>query len=230
MANTSPVWVYYKNIATGDELHEPTRLDGEAGAPYEIAILDIANYQYIDTSGSLTGLFGSLPQSLELYYRPQEWQAVHRINMFIETVTSVQVFLEPDNLSNVTTNLNPNTFWATQLRAISGNGQFWYQIGDYHWIRYDATQMELSDTAPEVENINYFNDAEKSKSNQPNAVVNFLPDRSIEVYAEPYGLPIGSVSDSDFVAITEEIHDDNNIVWYKIATKGWINSIYINKL
>ena len=37
MANTSPVWVYYKNIATGDELRT-SKLDGEAGAPYEIAI------------------------------------------------------------------------------------------------------------------------------------------------------------------------------------------------
>ncbi|GMA69362.1 hypothetical protein GCM10025879_06080 [Leuconostoc litchii] len=231
MANISPVWVYYKSIATNDDLCEPKRIDGKTGTSYDINPTSINDYQYIDSSEELSGRFESKPKTIKLYYRPQTWQAVHRINMYIETLTDVHIFQTPDeHLSENVGYLNSNTFWATHVRAITGNGQFWYQVGYKHWIRYDATQIKLSDVAPEIENINYFDDAEKNKSTQPNAVVNFLPDQFLEVYAEPYGLPIGSTSDGDFVTIIKEIHDDNEIVWYRLANKGWINSIYIDKL
>ncbi|MGO3498464.1 MucBP domain-containing protein [Leuconostoc falkenbergense] len=230
MANTAPVWVYDKDIATGELLQEPRRLDGESGTDYHVSPAAIKQYEYVDNSGQLTGVFGNLPQTSVLYYRPNDWRAVHRIDMFVETLTKLPVYPTPSDLSPIITTISPKEFWHTHLRVITSNGQFWYQIGDHHWLRYDSSQMALSDNAPDQANVNYFNNPEKVESDQPNAIVNFLPGQSTEVFESPYGLPVGSVLDGDFVAISDELHDANGVVWLKLATKGWINGVYIDRL
>jgi len=229
MTNEAPVWVYYKNIATQETLLEPHRLDGNIGESYTINTPDLTNYKYVDNSGELSGVFGNMPQSLQIFYQPASWQAVHRVTMYIHMKNVVVSYAAPDDYNHVTANLTNDSYWATPLRVITGNGQFWYQIGDHNWVPYDITLMTLSDTAPNIENINYIKDAEL-ENDQPNAIVNFLPEQSTEVFESPYGLPIGSVLDGDFVAITTEQHDKNHLVWYKLAHHGWINSIYIDKI
>lgn len=229
MTTEAPVWVYYENIATKEQLQTPVRLDGHIGAQYLIETPDIADFTYVDNSGNLTGVFGNLPQALHIYYRPATWRAVHRVMMYIKVNFDVIAFSEPEDNAEPAATLTTGTYWATSLRAISANGQFWYQIGDHAWLPYNDSQMILSDTAPTAENINYIND-QAIENNQPNALVNFLPGQSTEVFSEPYGIPVGSVLDGDFVAIAKEEHHDNGIVWYKLADLGWINSLYIDKL
>ena len=63
MANTAPVWVYDKDIATGELLQEPRRLDGKSGTDYHVSPAAIKQYEYVDNSGKLTGVFGDLPQT-----------------------------------------------------------------------------------------------------------------------------------------------------------------------
>ena len=229
MTNESPVWVYYEDIATQATLMSPTRLDGGVGEPYSVTIPEITNYTYVDASGDLNSIFGNLPQSLHLYFRPSNWRDAHRITMYIAVQADMLAYEAPDDQAAVSANIPVGSFWATPLRVITANGQFWYQIGDHAWLRYEAHLMVLSDTAPNAENIHYIQ-AHTVANDQPNAIVNFLPNQATEVFAEPYGLPIGSVADGDFVAIINEQHHDNGIIWYELAHHGWINSLYINKL
>ncbi|MEX0380361.1 MucBP domain-containing protein [Leuconostoc sp. MS02] len=229
MISESPIWVYYENIATHEPLLTPTRLDGLPNATYTIDTPNISKYVYVDNSGDLSGIFGNFPQSLHLYYRPQNWRDAHRVNMYIALQVATVAHTDPNDSATVATTLPAESNWATPLRVISGNGQFWYQIGDHVWLRYDASLMSLSDTAPNVENINYIQDL-GVENDQPNALVNFLPGKSTEIFATPYGLPIGSVLDGDFVAVSKEERHDNGLIWYKLANSGWINSIYIHKI
>lgn len=229
MTNESPVWIYYEDIATQETIQAPTRLDGEVGAPYQIVVPDITNYTYVDASGELASIYGNLPQSLHLYFRPSHWREAHRVTMYIAVQADILAYETPDDQATASANIVAGSFWATPLRVIAANGQFWYQIGDHAWLRYDASLMSLSDTAPNAENINYIQ--ERTVANdQPNAIVNFLPNQATEVFSEPYGLPVGSVADGDFVAIAAEQQHDNGIVWYQLAHRGWINSLYITKL
>ncbi|ETJ39001.1 hypothetical protein Q604_UNBC07006G0001, partial [human gut metagenome] len=59
MTTEAPVWVYYENIATKEQLQAPVRLDGHIGAQYLIETPDIADFTYVDNSGNLTGVFGN---------------------------------------------------------------------------------------------------------------------------------------------------------------------------
>ncbi|MBZ6013419.1 MucBP domain-containing protein [Leuconostoc gelidum subsp. gelidum] len=229
MTNQSPIWIYYENIATHEQLLPPERLDGLSKTTYTIDTPTIPNYVYVDNSGELSGIFGNFPQSLHLNYRPQSWRDAHRVNMYIALHVETLAHTDPDDYANISTRLPPDSYWATPLRVISGNGQFWYQVGDHVWIRYDASLMSLSDTAPNVENINYIQDL-NVENDQPNALVNFLPNMSTEIFATPYGLPIGSVLDGDLVAISKEERHENGLLWYKLANSGWINSIYVHKI
>ncbi len=229
MTNESPVWVYYEDIATQETIQAPLRLDGAIGSAYQITLPEIANYTYVDASGDLTSIFGTLPQSIHLYFRPSHWREVHRVTMYIGIQAEILAYDAPSDQAQPSANIASGSFWATPLRVIAASGQFWYQIGDHAWLRYDPTVMSLSDTAPTAENINYIQ-ARTVANDQPNAVVNFLPNQATEVFSEPYGLPIGSVVDGDFVAIADEQQHDNGIVWYQLAHRGWINSLYITKL
>ena len=122
MANTAPVWVYDKDIATGELLQEPRRLDGESGNDYHVSPVAIKQYEYVDSSGQLTGVFGNLPQTAVLYYRPNDWRAVHRIDMFVETLTKLPVYPTPSDLSPISTTISPKEYWSTHLRVITSNG------------------------------------------------------------------------------------------------------------
>lgn len=86
MTNDSPVWVYYEDIATQATLMSPTRLDGGVGEPYSVTIPEITNYTYVDASGDLNSIFGNLPQSLHLYFRPSNWRDAHRITMYLSLI------------------------------------------------------------------------------------------------------------------------------------------------
>lgn len=227
MTNSAPIWIYYENIATHDTILPPKRIDGVPDEKYTISVPDIPDYTYSENSDDLSGAFSEFPQSHHLYYQPISWRTVHRVNMYIMLLTEVAAQSEPDDDANISTILPAKSYWETPLRVISGNGQFWYQVGTHDWLRYDASLMTLSDDAPSGENVNYIEDIENS---QPNALVNFLPGLSTEVFESPYGLPVGSVLDGNFVSIIKEQHDDNGLIWYKLAASGWINSIYIDKL
>lgn len=229
MTKEAPIWVYYENIATQETLKSPERVDGDFNTQYTIDTPDISEFTYVDNSGELTGVFGNAPQSLHLYYRPKTWRDVHRVTMYIALKSDVVAQAMPNDYAHNTSTLLSDSYWATPLRVISGNGQFWYQVGTHAWVRYDASLMTLSDTAPNVENIHYIQDLDM-ENDQPNAVVDFLPGQSTEIFESPYGFPTGSVADGDLIAIAKEQQHDNGLIWYKIANSGWINSMYINKL
>lgn len=228
MTNSSPIWIYYDNIATLEPLIDSETKVGMIGDSYHINPPFIENFVYEDSSSELTIHFNEQPQNIFLYYRPENWQEVHRISMFIEILSNTIAYYSPDD-NRITVNVPAQSFWETPLRVISQDGQFWYQIDTHAWLRYDPVIMTILNQEPKTHVINYFK-KQFIEPTQPNAVVDFIKNGSTDVFSEPYGLPISSLMDGDLVTIIGEQNNQNGLTWFKLANNGWINSLYIKKL
>jgi hypothetical protein len=225
---SAPVWVYYEDIATHEELLAPTRLDGELAAPYTATPAAISDYTFVSGNGRLNGIFGQRPQQLKLYYRPNRWAEAQQVQLFIQAQQDVPVFVEANQTTAPIDMLSAGSYWEADLRIVTTGGQFWYRIGANQWVLYQPGSVALFDQAPYAQNVGYIA-SQQPHANQPNALIDFLPNQATDVYAEPYGFAVGSVIDGDFVSVVDTFEDDG-VVWYQLADLGWINAVYVNKL
>ncbi|HEY4399574.1 MAG TPA: MucBP domain-containing protein [Lactobacillaceae bacterium] len=224
----APVWVYFEDIATHEALAEPQRLDGALGADYSVAPVAVSDYTFVNGNGRLAGIFGQQVQNLHLYYRPNHWAQAQQVQLYLQALKDTPVYVAAQNDAGVVDVLAAGSFWEADLRVVTTGGQFWYRIGVDQWVLYAPNELALFDDAQDVQNAGFIA-SQQPQANQPNALIDFLPGQTTEVYAEPYGLPVGSVLDGDFVSVVETLVD-KGVVWYRLADLGWLNAVYVQKL
>ncbi|MDF7627030.1 MucBP domain-containing protein [Lactobacillaceae bacterium L1_55_11] len=222
-----PLWIYYRNIATGAMLTGPKEVTGTIGTPYEVPRLSFDQLRYVDASGPLAGFLGNHGQSVALFYRPQTWQDCQRVCLYLQILATTAVYQEPSQNRPPLREVAEGSIWATHLRVTTSQGQFWYQIAENQWISFDAEQMKLLDHAEQVANPSYARHNPLQEMNQSNAVIDFLPGQKLDTYDQPYGMPDRQVSDGDFVTIDKKLTDDLDVTWGHIKNVGWLNDIYL---
>lgn len=91
--------------------------------------------------------------------------------------------------------------------------------------------MSVTDD-PFKEKVAATDERDQSVSSMPDteAVVDFVPGRSIDVYDSPFGRVIGSVQNGDKLTITGQQSDSTGVSWYKAKGKGYISSLYVKKV
>lgn len=226
---TAPVWVYFQDIITQENLRLPIKLTGSENEHYDIKSENFDNYIFAGSDEALTGSFTDRPSKVHLWYHKNNFKDAQPIDLFIQILNDHSVQTEPQLTSLVVNKVLRDSIWKTDLRVVDGNGQTWYRIGPDKWLAYNPEHLQLLDKAPDNKKINIL-DLENKLKTTPNATIDFIPNHYIDVYDDPIGYkPLGSVTHGDLVCTDREQTEGINH-WYHIKNLGWINAVYIKPL
>lgn len=222
----NPIWVYYSDIDTNENLQVPQLLRGLSGESYQVEAKEFPNYRYVKADADLKGTFDMRQHQIHLYYRNANWAEVQKnISMYLHLEAPTPMYDLPDGMQ-VGAALPRDIVVKAFARVATTNGEFWYELGADQWVRYD--HMSVTDD-PFKEKAKVENQRGQSVSNLPDkpAVVDFVPGRSIDVYDSPFGRVVGSVQNGDQLTITAKQSDSTGVTWYKAKDKGYISSLYV---
>ena len=219
----NPIWVYYTNIDTGENLVVP-HLNEE----YSIDQKQFDGYQFVKSEGELTGKFDNKPHSVHLYYRDKNWGEVESIEMYLHLDAPTPVYDMPNGMP-VGTPFPEDIVLKAFHRVATKSGEFWYEIGSDQWIKYD--QMSVVDNPFKAEDEKFQSKLADNMSVIPiqktKAVIDYLPNRSIEVYDKPYGEQVGELKDGQEITITGKMSDNGEITWYEVGDQQFITGNYV---
>ena len=218
----NPIWVYYTNIDTGENLVVPQLLRGYLNEEYSIDQKQFDGYQFVKSEGELTGKFDNKPHSVHLYYRDKNWGEVESIEMYLHLDAPTPVYDMPNGMPE-------DIVLKAFHRVATKSGEFWYEIGSDQWIKYD--QMSVVDNPFKAEDEKFQSKLADNMSVIPiqktKAVIDYLPNRSIEVYDKPYGEQVGELKDGQEITITGKMSDNGEITWYEVGDQQFITGNYV---
>lgn len=224
----NPIWVYYTNIDTGENLVVPQLLRGLMGEEYSVAQKQFAGYQFVKSEGELTGKFDDQPHSIHIYYRNKDWGEVEAIEMYLHLDAVTPVYDMPNGMQ-VGTPFPEDIVLKAFHRVATKSGEFWYEIGSDQWVKYD--HMTVVDNPFKVEDETFQSKLADNMAVIPmkktKAVVDYLPDRSIDVFNQPYGEKVGEIKDGQEIVIIGKMSDNDEIIWYKVGNDQFITGNYI---
>lgn len=224
----NPIWVYYTNIDTGENLVVPQLLRGYLNEEYSIDQKQFDGYQFVKSEGELTGKFDNKPRSVHLYYRGKNWGEVESIEMYLHLDAPTPVYDMPNGMP-VGTPFPEDIVLKAFHRVATKSGEFWYEIGSDQWIKYD--QMSVVDNPFKAEDEKFQSKLADNMSVIPiqktKAVIDYLPNRSIEVYDKPYGEQVGELKDGQEITITGKMSDNGEITWYEVGDQQFITGNYV---
>lgn len=224
----NPIWVYYTNIDTGENLVVPQLLRGYLNEEYSIDQKQFDGYQFVKSEGELTGKFDNKPHSVHLYYRGKNWGEVESIEMYLHLDAPTTVYDMPNGMP-VGTPFPEDIVLKAFHRVATKSGEFWYEIGSDQWIKYD--QMSVVDNPFKAEDEKFQSKLADNMSVIPiqktKAVIDYLPNRSIEVYDKPYGEQVGELKDGQEITITGKMSDNGEITWYEVGDQQFITGNYV---
>lgn len=224
----NPIWVYYNDIDSGANLTVPQLMRGFIGQEYEIEQKQFPNYRYVKTEGEIKGHFDMRQKIVHLFYRKQNWGEVQTIEMFLHLDAPTQVCDTPGGMP-VGAPLPADITVKSFHRVATKNGQFWYEIGADQWIKYENMHV--------VENP--FNDDAQQKPSRlasnltviplhdVKAKVDYLHNKSINVYDAPYGRKVAEIPNGNEVTLIGKLNDNDEITWYQVGRNKYITSNYI---
>ena len=219
----NPIWVYYTNIDTGENLVVP-----QLNEEYSIDQKQFDGYQFVKSEGELTGKFDNKPHSVHLYYRDKNWGEVESIEMYLHLDAPTPVYDMPNGMP-VGTPFPEDIVLKAFHRVATKSGEFWYEIGSDQWIKYD--QMSVVDNPFKAEDEKFQSKLADNMSVIPiqktKAVIDYLPNRSIEVYDKPYGEQVGELKDGQEITITGKMSDNGEITWYEVGDQQFITGNYV---
>lgn len=224
----NPIWVYYTNIDTGENLMVPQLLRGFMGDHYSVEKKQFDGYQFLKNEGELQGQFDSHPHSIHLYYRNQNWGEVEAIEMFLHLDDVTRVYDRPNGMQ-VGTPFPADIILKAFQRVATKTGEFWYEIGSDQWIKYD--KMTIVDNPFKAEDEEFQSKLADNMSVIPmkktKAVIDYLANKSIDVYNRPYGDKVGELADGKEITISGKMSDNGEITWYEIGDKQFITGNYV---
>ncbi|MEY8442448.1 MucBP domain-containing protein [Lactobacillaceae bacterium 24-114] len=224
----NPIWVYYTNIDTGENLIVPQLLRGFVGQDYQVEQKDFDGYQFVESKGELSGTFDMNPHSVHLYYRNQDWGEVEAIEMYLHLDAPTPVYNEPNGMQ-VGLPYPTDLILKAFHRVATNTGEFWYEIGSDQWIKYDKMSV-VSNPFDEKEEHLKSKLAENMSvlpTKDLHAVIDYLPGQVIDVFDEPYGQKVGELKDGEHITILDKLSDNGEVTWFRIGEKQFITGNYV---
>ncbi|KRM09795.1 hypothetical protein FD16_GL001553 [Paucilactobacillus suebicus DSM 5007 = KCTC 3549] len=220
-----PVWAYYINIDTKANLMLPVLLRGRIGQHFAVEKKDIDSYKFIEADADLNGVFDENSHTVRLYYRRKDWVEVQEVSMFLKLNDDTTIF---DTINGMSRNVTLPAGMTVKAfkRVATNNGKFWYEIGPEQWIEYHKitiTKNPYADAKPTIEG----NQIAIEPLNHVAARVDYIPNKKIQTYDKPYGKIKDELADDTSVDLIGKAVNNDGVVWYEIADKGFINGTYI---
>ncbi|MBB1062606.1 MucBP domain-containing protein [Limosilactobacillus fastidiosus] len=224
----NPIWVYYTNIDTGENLIVPQLLRGFMGEEYSVEKKQFDSYRFLKSEGDLTGTFDNKPHSVHLYYRNENWGEVEAIEMYLHLDAVTPVYDMPNGMQ-VGTPFPEDVVLKAFHRVATKSGEFWYEIGSDQWLKYD--HMTTVDNPFKTEDKAFQSKLVDNMSVIPikktKATIDYLPNRSVDVFERPYGDKVDELKDGQEIIITGKMSDNGEITWYKVGNGKFITSNYV---
>lgn len=224
----NPIWVYYTDIDTNENLMVPQLLQGYLGQTYEVDQKDFPKYRFVKSEGDLTGTFDMSQRSIHLYYRKDNWGEVQTIEMYLRLNAMTPVFDNPNGMQ-VGSPIPEGIVVKAFHRVATKSSEFWYEIGSDQWIKYD--RMEVVDNPFKAEDQDFQSKLSEQMSVIPmkptKATIDYLPHRSIDVYNKPYGEKVNELPNGQIITIYGKMNDNDEIIWYKVGEQQFITGNYV---
>lgn len=224
----NPIWVYYIDIDTGENLMVPQLLRGISGCKYHVDKKDFPRYRFIKLEGPAEGTFDMQRKDVKLYYRKDNWQEVEDVDLYLQLDQQITVY---DRVNGMPVNepLLSGIVVKAFHRVNTADGETWYELGADQWVKYDGMR---------VVNNPYNDDEEDHHSiladqltilplKNVQGTIDYLPNKEVDVYDAPYGKKVSSIPDGKRINITGKLNDNGEITWYQIGEKQFITGNYV---
>lgn len=224
----NPIWVFYTDIDTSENLIVPQLMQGFMGQEYAVDQKQFDGYRFVKSDGDLQGTFDSQQHNVHLYYRKDNWGEVQDIEMYLRLDANTTVFDAPNGMP-VGAPIPEGITIKAFHRVATKSGEFWYEIGSDQWIKYD--HMEVVENPFKAEDQEFQSKLAQNMSVIPmkpvKATIDYLPHRSIDVYDAPYGEKVNELPNGQIITIYGKMSDNGEITWYKVGDNQFITSNYV---
>ncbi|WP_137597333.1 MucBP domain-containing protein [Paucilactobacillus kaifaensis] len=221
-----PVWVYYIDIDTKANIQLPQLLRGLIGQHYTATQVKFHNFKFVEADSDYTGTFDDQPHTIRMYYRRKDWAEVQEVHdMFLKLSSPTMVYDMVNGLPRNTT-YPAGTILHAFKRVATSNGKFWYEIGPDQWVEYrqmSISKNPYSDRMPKSEEQEL---VVTPLNNMPGRI-DYIPNKMIQVYDQPYGKIINELEHDTTISITGKATNSDGVVWYEINKRGFVNGTYV---
>lgn len=228
-----PVWVYAKDVDTKSALTRARLIEGYIGDTFSIDPESISGYRFVSSEGTLTGTFDEQTMySATFYYQREDVAETEQLtHKYLRILENVQPVVDVEDLTETGQKLWSGSVVKVSQRMATRTGDFWYQLADSRWIKYDMQTMKLTDN--DGQHNQPVAEWKRPTVWQPTPIsaqgkIDYIPSQEVAVYSQPYGHAIGRIQHGDSVEVTEQVVDPSGVTWYHVAQQGWLSAIYLS--
>lgn len=218
-----PIILYYFDYDNFKMIKKPTFKYGFIESNYYSKPPQIDHYKIYLTSGNQNGIISNKVQTINYYYRLENWQIVQKVNYFVKLKKNIFPFFLPDG-KQLKDKLPENSIWKAFI-VIKTKKEEWFNLGGNQWIKAQDVLIVPNNSNIYLTNKKQLNQKKINKK----GIVNFVPNKKIPVFNQPYGIKINEINHQTSVSIDKEIFDENNFKWYYLPKyDGYVINNYIN--
>ncbi len=226
-----PIWVYAKDIDTKGAIERARLIEGHVDESFNVEPKEIDGYRFVSAAGVTAGVFTQEDtHTITFYYRHAQVAETQALtDKYLHVFSEVQPVVSIEDQTAIGQKLWSGSVAKVAQRMASRTGEFWYQLADSRWVKYDMRVMKLANDDGRNQRPAF--DWQRPTNWEPvtyhaTGSVDYVPGADIAVYAQPYGREIGRLQHGVEIEITEKVIDSAQVTWYHIAQQGWISSIY----
>ena len=222
----NPIWIYYIDIDTGENLMVPQLLKGIMGCKYHVDKKDFPNYRFIKLTGPAEGRFDMQRKDVRLYYRKNDWQAVEEVNLYLHLDQSTPLY---DKVNGLTINepLPAGIIIKAFQRVNTANGETWYELGAGQWVKYEGMRVIKNPYREESHRSSFADQLTILPLKNVQGIIDYLPHKAVDVYDAPYGQKVATIPDGKRVNISGKLDDHGEITWYQIGDHQFVTGNYV---
>lgn len=228
-----PVWVYAKDVDTKSALTRARLIDGYVGETFSIDPESIPGYRFVSSEGTLTGTFDEQKMyTTTFYYQREDVAETEKLtHKYLHIFANIQPVVGVEDATETGQKLWAGSVVKVAQRMATRTGDFWYQLADSRWLKYDMQTMKLTDN--DGHHQQPVAEWKRPTVWQPtpfsaHGKVDYIPGADVAVYSQPYGHEIGRIQHGVSVEITEQVVDLSGVTWYHVAQQGWLSNIYLS--
>lgn len=223
----NPIWVYYVDIDTGENLMVPQLLRGVSGAKYQVDKKDFPHYRFIKLDGPAEGTFDMQRKDVHLFYRKDDWQKVEDVDIYLHLDQTTTLY---DKVNGMPFHdpLPAGIVIKAFHRVNTADGETWYELGSDQWVKYQGMRVVNNPYNDEEEKQPAFADQLTILPlKNVTGTIDYLPNKEVDVFDAPYGKKTTTIPDGKRVNISGKLNDNGEITWYQIGDKQFITGNYV---
>lgn len=222
----NPIWVYYIDIDSQENLTVPQLLRGADGSEYHVERKDFPHYRYVKLEGPADGTFDMQRKAVRLYYRKDSWQQVEATDLYLHLDQTTTVF---DRVGGLPINepLPGGIVIKAFHRVDTADGETWYELGADQWVKYEGMRVVNNPYGSDDDDRPFADQFTILPLKNVQGTIDYLPNKEVDVYDAPYGKRVATLPDGKRVDISGKLNDNGEITWYKIGDHQYVTGNYV---